>query len=53
MWTDEYKDYVHSLSPKTDYRMIDGVGHWLMLVKSAEFNTAHIVMLREFGLIAE
>ncbi|PYL00760.1 MAG: hypothetical protein DME19_04105 [Verrucomicrobia bacterium] len=33
MWTDEYKDYVRSLSPKTDYRTMDGVGHWLMLEK--------------------
>ena len=53
MWTDEYKDYVRSLSPKTDYRLIDGVGHWLMLEKPAEFNTALIGMLRKFGLIAE
>src|SRR6266516_3709807 len=53
MWTDEYKDYVRSLSPKTDYRLIDGVGHWLMLEKPGEFNTALIEMLRKFGLIAE
>src|SRR5206468_409128 len=53
MWTDEYKDYVRSLSPKTDYRLIDGVGHWLMLEKPAEFNSALIGMLRKFGLIAE
>jgi pimeloyl-ACP methyl ester carboxylesterase len=53
MWTDEYKDYVHSLSAKTDYGMIEGVGHWLMLEKPAEFNTALIGMLRKFDLIAE
>src|SRR6266568_6712367 len=53
MWTDEYKDYVRSLSPKTDYRLIDGVGHWLMLEKPGEFNTVLIGMLRKFGLIAE
>ena len=53
MWTDEYKDYIRSLSPKTDYRLIDGVGHWLMLEKPAEFNTALVVMLRKFDLIAE
>ena len=53
MWTEEYKDYVRSLSPKTDYRLIDGVGHWLMLEKPGEFNTALIGMLRKFGLIAE
>jgi len=53
MWSDEYKDYVRSLSPKTDYRLIDGAGHWLMLEKPGEFNIALIEMLRKFGLIAE
>jgi len=53
MWTDEYKDYVRSLSAKTDYGMIDGVGHWLMLEKPAEFNTTLLGMLRKFALIAE
>ena len=51
MWTDEYKEYVQSLSPQTDYRTIEGVGHWLMLEKPAEFNTVLTEMLREFGLI--
>src|SRR3989441_297979 len=53
MWTDEYKDYVPTLSAKTDYRLIDGVCDWLMLEKSGEFNTALIEMLSKFGLIAE
>jgi pimeloyl-ACP methyl ester carboxylesterase len=53
MWTDEYKDYVRSLSSKTDYTEIAGVGHWLMLEKPGEFNTALIAMLRKFELIAE
>jgi pimeloyl-ACP methyl ester carboxylesterase len=53
MWTDEYKDYARSLSPMTDYRLIDGVGHWLMLEKPGEFNTTLIGMLRKFDLIAE
>ena len=53
MWTDEYRDYVRSLSPKTDYREIAGVGHWLMLEKPGEFNTALLAMLRKFELIAQ
>jgi pimeloyl-ACP methyl ester carboxylesterase len=53
MWTDEYKEYVRSLSPKSDYRQIDGTGHWLMLEKPAEFNTVLVGMLRKFDLIAE
>ncbi len=51
MWTEAYKEYVRSLSPKTDYRAIEGVGHWLMLEKPAEFNTLLTQMLQERGLI--
>src|SRR5205807_632766 len=53
MWTDAYKAYVRSLSSKTDYRTIDGVGHWLMLEKPAEFNAALTDLLRKFDLIAK
>jgi pimeloyl-ACP methyl ester carboxylesterase len=52
MWNDPYKDYVRALSSKTDYRTIEGAGHWLMMEKPAEFNTALIEGLREFDLIA-
>jgi pimeloyl-ACP methyl ester carboxylesterase len=53
MWNDDYKEFVHGLSPKTDYRSIDGVGHWLMLEKPAEFNTALTDMLGKFDLIGK
>jgi pimeloyl-ACP methyl ester carboxylesterase len=53
MWNDAYKDYVRSLSSKTDYRTIDGVGHWLMLEKPAEFNTILTDMLKKYDLIAK
>jgi pimeloyl-ACP methyl ester carboxylesterase len=51
MWNDEYKEYVRALSPRTDYRAIDGVGHWLMLEKPAEFNAALMEMLRKSDLV--
>ncbi len=51
MWTDEYKAYVQSLSPQTDYRLIEGVGHWLMLEKPAEFNAALVDMLHKYDLL--
>ena len=51
MWTTEYEAYVRSLSPRTDYRVIDGVGHFLMLEKPAEFNAALMEMLGKFALI--
>jgi pimeloyl-ACP methyl ester carboxylesterase len=53
MWNDNYKAYVQSLSPKTDYRVIEGTGHWVMLEKPAEFNAALIEALAKFDLIAE
>jgi pimeloyl-ACP methyl ester carboxylesterase len=53
MWNADYENYVHSLSPQTDYRMMDGVGHWLMLEKPAEFNATLMDLLREFDLMAK
>jgi pimeloyl-ACP methyl ester carboxylesterase len=47
------ENYVRSLSPQTDYRVMEGVGHWLMLERPAEFNALLTDMLRKFHLIAE
>jgi pimeloyl-ACP methyl ester carboxylesterase len=53
MWNAGYESYVHSLSPQTDYRMMDGVGHWLMLEKPAEFNATLTDLLRKHDLMAK
>jgi pimeloyl-ACP methyl ester carboxylesterase len=53
MWNADYESYVHSLSPQTDYRMMDGVGHWLMLEKPAEFNATLTDLLRQHDLMAQ
>jgi pimeloyl-ACP methyl ester carboxylesterase len=53
MWNADYESYVHSLSPQTDYRMMDGVGHWLMLEKPAEFNATLTDLLRKHDLMAK
>ena len=53
MWNADYENYVRSLSPQTDYRMMDGVGHWLMLEKPAEFNATLTDLLRKFDLMAK
>jgi sigma-B regulation protein RsbQ len=50
-WTPEYVAYARALSPKTDYRVIEGTGHFLMLEKPAAFNEALVSMLRKFGLV--
>jgi pimeloyl-ACP methyl ester carboxylesterase len=52
-WNAGYENYVRSLSPQSDYRMMDGVGHFLMLEKPAEFNAMLTAMLRKFDLIAK
>ena len=51
MWTTNYQAYVRSLSPKTDYRTIQGAGHFFMLEKPAEFNAALVEALKEFDLV--
>lgn len=53
MWTTEYEAYARSLSSKTDYRTIDGTGHFLMLEKPAEFNRVLSGMLQEFDLVGK
>ncbi len=52
VWTPQYEEYARALSPQTDYRVMDGVGHWLMLEKPAEFNALLTDMLRKCELIA-
>lgn len=52
MWTENYEKYVRGLSDKTDYRLIEGSGHFVMLEKSAEFNAALIEILGKFDLIS-
>jgi pimeloyl-ACP methyl ester carboxylesterase len=50
-YTPEYQAYVRSLSARTDYRTLDGVGHFVMLEKPALFNQTLTEMLQEFGLL--
>jgi len=53
MWTENYEKYVRSLSSKTDYRLIEGTGHFVMLEKPAEFNAILAEMLTKFDLVAK
>jgi pimeloyl-ACP methyl ester carboxylesterase len=52
-WNGDYENYVRSLSPQSDYVVMEGVGHFPMLEKPAEFNAALMSMLRKHGLIAK
>jgi pimeloyl-ACP methyl ester carboxylesterase len=47
----EYEAYVHSLSPRTEYRTFDGIGHFIMLEKPAMFNQSLTEMLERFKLL--
>jgi len=51
-WNDRYEQYVRSLTPQSDYVMMDNVGHFLMMEKPAEFNAALSSVLNKFGLLA-
>lgn len=52
-WDADYENYVRSLSPQTDYRVMEGVGHWLILERPVEFNATLAEMLRKFDLIGK
>ncbi len=50
-WNNGYENYVRSLSPQSDYLIMDGVGHFLMLENPAEFNALLVQKLQKFDLI--
>lgn len=51
MWTEGYEKYVRGLSEKSDYRLIEGTGHFVMLEKPTEFNGALVESLDKWDLI--
>ncbi len=46
-WTADYEQYVRDLAPRLDYETLDGVSHFLMLDKPAEFNAAILAFLKK------
>ena len=52
MWTPDYQKFIADLSPKSDYRTIEGAGHFLMLEKPEEFNAALLSGLKKFELLS-
>ena len=49
----EDEKHIRTLSLRTEYRLMDGVGHWLMLERPADFNALLMEMLRKYDLIAK
>jgi sigma-B regulation protein RsbQ len=50
-WTAEYEDYIKGLSPRTEYRIIEGVGHILTLEDPPKFNAVLLELLSKYKLI--
>ncbi len=46
-WTADYEKFVRSLGPKMQYETFDGVSHFLMLDKPAEFNAVVAAFLKK------
>lgn len=46
-WTAEYEKFVRDLVPQLQYETFDGVSHFLMLDKPAEFNAAVVTFLKK------
>jgi pimeloyl-ACP methyl ester carboxylesterase len=53
MWTEGYGKYLRGLSERTDYQLIEGTGHFVMLEKPVEFNAALMEMLGKFELVGK
>lgn len=52
-WTAEYESYVKRLSPKAEYRVVEGVGHCLMIERPAKFNAVFAELLQKHNLIGK
>jgi pimeloyl-ACP methyl ester carboxylesterase len=52
-WNSAYENYARSLSPQSDYRIMDGVGHFLMLEQPAAFNAMLTEKLQKLDLIGK
>jgi pimeloyl-ACP methyl ester carboxylesterase/type 1 glutamine amidotransferase len=50
-WTSEYEAYVKALSPKSEYKVVEGVGHCLTVEKPSAFNAVFVELLAKHNLI--
>jgi pimeloyl-ACP methyl ester carboxylesterase len=50
-WNAEYEQFVRQLAPQVDYRVMEGVGHFLMMEKPKEFNELMAGFLKKEGLL--
>jgi pimeloyl-ACP methyl ester carboxylesterase len=52
-WPADHERQVRALAPQADYRVVEGVGHFLMVEKPEQFNNILKDFLKKQGLIAE
>ena len=52
-WTDAYEKYARALSAQTEYRVMEGASHFLMLERPMEFNALLRELLEKFHLVVE
>jgi pimeloyl-ACP methyl ester carboxylesterase len=50
-WTPEYEEFARKLVPTVDYRVWEGVSHFLMLDKPEEFNSAILEFVKKNALL--
>ena len=50
-WNEDYEAFVKRLAPGVDYRVMEGVGHLLMLEKPDAFNAILGEFLKKQGLL--
>jgi pimeloyl-ACP methyl ester carboxylesterase len=50
-WSADYEQYVRKLAPQVDYRVMDGVGHFLMLENPGAFNELLAAFVRKERLL--
>lgn len=52
-WSEEYQQGVRRITPQLDWRMMEGVGHFPMMEKPAEFNRLLLEFLMAQGVISK
>ena len=53
MWNAEYEQFARSLIAQLDYQVWDGVSHFLMMEKPAEFTKTLLGFMRQHLLLPE
>ncbi len=50
-WRPDYEAFVRRLAPRSEFRVLEGVGHFLMIEKPQEFNAILLRFLTDQGLL--